>query len=555
MLARLLSALGLAALALTCAAPVPAQTPADDPKWGLSAHGVRGHMAFLADDLLEGREAGTRAEQVAGLYIASQFETFGLEPAGTEGYRQPFAVRAARLERGSVALTVRGADDETRFPNGGDIAAYAHAHIAEQRLDDAEVVFAGHGIVAPEFDVDDYAGLDVAGKIVAVISGPAPFLPADEAAHLAGSGVQRATAQARGAIGVLFLWSPANEQRWPFHRFKTVLWNTDLSLAEHAETPQPGDALASAFVRGAAIEALFAGAPRSYATLLGEAETAPVIGFPLQARVDFTRRSVHDDGFEALNVLGLLPGSDPDLAREVIIVSAHFDHVGVGLPVNGDAIYNGAGDNALGVAIMLEIARALAQAEVKPRRSILFAAVGAEEKGLLGSTYLARNPTLAADRLVGNINIDGALTFYDFADLIAWGAEHSTLQRRIETVLDDLGMSLSPDPFPQEAIFTRSDQYSFIREGVPGAFLFNGFHDLAGENVGLAKWRHMTRTFLHKPSDQLGTLPLDWPATAKFADIARRIVLETANHDERPLWFADSTIADRFAPDAPRATR
>jgi Zn-dependent M28 family amino/carboxypeptidase len=307
-------------------------------------------------------------------------------------------------------------------------------------------------------------------------------------------------------------------------------------------------------VRGSAADALFDGAPRSLASVLEETKLRSPKGFPLTARVSFQRRSNHSDKGTTVNVAGLLRGSDKSLAHETVVLTAHHDHIGIGTPVNGDAIYNGAGDNALGTGALIEVARTIVETKAKPARSILFLAVGGEEKGLVGSDYYAAHPTVQRQDLVANINIDGALPFYDFSDVLGFGVEHSELCGQLADAAGELGLALAPDPFPEQSMFTRSDQYSFARRGIPSVFLFTGFTSMTGENVGKALWNKLGETLVHQPSDDLSQ-PWDYDVIAKFADVARRFALKLAAASERPRWYEDSVFAGLFAAQEPRAKR
>lgn len=529
------------------AAPVPAGAPAiaADPQR------LKAHMALLADDLLEGREAGTRGDALAQLYIQTRFEEIGLRPAGDKGsWLQPFRVRATHLVPGSAELRIAGAT----FANGEEVAIFGDPLEAEQRLE-APAVFAGYGIVAPERGIDDYRGLDLTGKVAVVLGGPPAFLPAAEAAHHGSSEQQRLAAEARGAVGLIILWTPALERRFPFDALKPLLARTDLNWLGPDGRPQvaaPAIRL-RAFARGTAAEALLQGAPRRLPELLEEGRRRSPRGFALPARVSLERRSRHDDGLASANVAALLPGSDPRLRDEIVVLTAHYDHVGIGAPVAGDSIYNGALDNSVGTAMLIEVARLLAAAPVRPKRSILFLAVGAEEKGLIGSDYFAANPSVSG-RIVANINLDGAMPFYDFSDVIAFGAEQSQMGERLAAAAGQLGLVVAPDPFPEEGIFTRSDQYSFVKRGVPSLFLYMGFHDLQGRNVGRRLWDELNAMIVHQPGDDLSQ-PIDYGVTAKFADLFRRVALETANAAQRPRWYRGSPFGRLYAPGEAKAAR
>jgi Zn-dependent M28 family amino/carboxypeptidase len=530
--------------------------PKDSAEIAASAAEIRAHMTVLADDLYEGREAGTRGDALAQLYIASRMAAVGLQPAGDRGgFVRTFRIRATKLIPNTVSFTITGPAGAKDFTNGAEVAVFGDPLEPQQKIDDAALVFAGYGISAPERGIDDYAGLDVRGKVAVVLGGPPPFLPAAEAAHYGSADQQRLAAERAGAIGVVQLWTPAYEARFPWTAMSSLLGRTDMTwigAGGIAHVIAPGIRL-RAFAHGAASDALLAGSGRALARLLAEARTHSPKGFALPSRLSFGRRSSHDDSRRSGNVAGLLVGSDAKLRDEVVVLTAHYDHVGIGPPVAGDAIYNGALDNASGTAGLLEVARLMAAAPQRPKRSVLFLAVGAEEKGLVGSDYFAAHPDGPAAKIVANINLDGMMPFYDFSDVIAFGAEHSQMGERLATAAAQLGLKVAPDPFPEEGIFTRSDQYSFVKRGVPSVFLYVGFSDMAGRSVGRKHWDANAR-FIHQPNDDL-TLPIDYAVAAKFTELFRRLVIVTANTPERPLWYRSSSFGSEFAPNAPKAAR
>ncbi len=233
-------------------------------------------------------------------------------------------------------------------------------------------------------------------------------------------------------------------------------------------------------------------------------------------------------------------------------MGAHLPQGGVGGGENGDSIYNGAMDNAAGIAMILEIARALSTPGARPRRSILFLALTAEEKGLVGSDYFARNPTVDRGRIVGVINLDGAVPFYEFSDVIGFGGEHSTLGEAFARAAAGMGLALSPDPAPQLSFFTRSDHYSFVRVGIPAIFPQMGHHARPGGEGNHHVARRFASEHLHRPSDDL-RLPIDYSVLARYTELLRRFTVHVADADERPLWYQGNFFGDRFAPGAPRA--
>jgi Zn-dependent M28 family amino/carboxypeptidase len=414
---------------------------------------------------------------------------------------------------------------------------------------EAPVVFAGYGLDLPSRGFNDYRGLDVKGKWVAVLSGVPKGTQSEMGAHL--NADKGRMAESRGAIGIITIPTRQESERRPFARRFEGNHEPELSWVDPAGTPfraAPG-IRAGATLSPAAAEALFAGAKRPLATVLDEAfkEGGKPRGFALKQNLKLERQSVMDR-ITSPNVVAILPGSDPALANEYVLLMAHLDHNGIE-PEGTDRIQNGAMDNASGTATMLEVARAMAMSPNRPRRSILFAAVTAEEKGLLGAQYLAKNPVVGNGKVVGVVNLDMPILLYDFTDVIAFGANHSTMGPAVARAGQRMGIALAEDPLPQEGLFTRSDHYRFVQEGVPSVFLMTGF---AGE--GGARFRDFLATHYHKPSDQMD-LPFNWNAGAKFAQINYLIAREIADAPEAPRWYSDSFFGQTVGGNQPKATR
>ena len=510
-------------------------------------------MEFLAHDLLEGREAGTRGYDLAAQYVASQFAQLGLEPAGADGFFQHVPLQQATLIPRSVSLVVSGPRGRRTFTDADHVAAYPSDRDASQQIT-GSLVFAGHGIVSAEHERDDYAGLDVKGKYVVLLGGPPTGLSEEVAAHLGSVAEQTARAAERGAVGALIIYTPALESRFPFARLPSVTHEPTAQWSDSTIAAPAGRALRMvAFTDSVATEALFEGAPRTYGAILADQSTGPIAGFPLVASATVSRRGTLLRSSSA-NVAGLLPGADPALAREIIVLSGHLDHVGIGRPKNGDSIYNGALDNASGIAGMLEIARVLAGPGQRPRRSILFLAVTAEEKGLIGSDYFARNPSVDPGRIVGVINYDGAAAFRDFSAVTGYGATSSTLGAALERAAASMNLRLAPDPAPETSIFTRSDHYSFVKQGTPALFVLPAGETEGGEATANNPDVEFAREHLHQPSDDL-SLPYDYSVFAKFTELFRLLVVEAANAAEPPRWYAEDFFGKQFAPRAPKVPR
>ena len=527
-------ALAVALGALSVQAAEPAFSPA----------AIRAHVEFLADDLLEGREAGSRGFDIAARYVAAQFGALGLSPPVDGGWYQRVPLVRSRLTPSSSATL--GIGDR----------AFAHKHsvliqpsvVETHQSYEGEVVFAGYCIDGD--GRDDYAGLGVKGKLVACLTGFPKGMKSDIGAHL--SSRKRLVAQEHGAVGIVSFKTRQSERVYPFARMledadePASAWLQADGIA-YREAPR---ANLSAFVDGDAARALFSGAPRGLDDILDEADRAGgrPRGFVLPQRVRYARSSGLER-YESANVLGFLRGSDAKLADEVVVLMAHLDHLAPHDSPTGDRIRNGAIDNAAGVATLIEAARALTSSPERPRRSILFAAVTAEESGLLGSQYLAKHPAVAAARVVAVVNLDAPILLYDFTDVIAFGEEHSTLGPIIAQAVERAGVRSSPDPLPEQGLFTRSDHYSFVKEGIPCVALVTGF-----ANGGEKFFREYLERHYHRPSDDI-RLPFDWNAGARFARINYLIARAIADAPTRPLWYSDSLFGNAFAPGEPKARR
>ncbi len=537
-------AAALLAVGLAAAAPAPASRDAGAVP-AFSADRFRAHVTFLADDRLEGRDTGSRGHEIAATYVASQFIGLGLTPGGENGsWFEQVPFRSATLD-GPVSISVSGPSGNRSLENGVD--AIVGPSLLEEKQDiAAPIVFAGYGIDAPAEGVDDYKGLDVRGKFVAILSGVPAGLPSEIAAHL---GDDKGTAAARhGAVGLITLYvDPAR----PFAMRAGAIRRPAISWVgkDGREGRDAAGLQASITLGGAGADALFAGAPSTFAdTRAAAARDGHVRGFPLATSLHLQRSSAWTS-FTSPEVIGLLPGSDPKLRGEYVVLMGHLDHLGMrkGAKPGEDAIYNGALDNAAGVATMIEAARAFAESGQRPRRSILFIANTGEEKGLLGADYFAHYPTVPGGQIAAVVDLDMPLLLYHFTDVIAFGAGHSQVAEAVARAAGQMDLALSPDPMPEENIFVRSDHYEFVKQGVPAIMLATGF-----ANGGAEKWRAFLAGAYHHPNDDL-TQPIDWESGARFAKLNYLISRELANADRRPLWYKGDYFADMFAPNAPRA--
>ena len=542
----------LIALAAALACTLTARASARPAQPAFTPERIKAHVSFLADDLLEGRETGTRGYAIAANYVAQQFAALGLKPAGDAGgwFQQ---VTFQETRRGPAAVTISGPAGVRRFEHGGDAIVGLNPAALRQDVS-APLVFVGFGLDDPAQGLDDYRGLDVRGKIVVVLRGFPKGLSSEVGAHL--NAAKAATAKRRGAIGMLAVATKLSAATVPWATILRYADEPDFTWVDKDGKPFTDDAVGlTAGLNAPAAEAAFAGAPRKLSAILAEADRVGgrPRGFALRtsARLEqaaTARRTTSP------NVAAILPGSDPTLAAEHVALSAHLDHLGIapakpGEAADADRISNGALDNAGGVATMLEVARAAATAPTRPRRSILFLALTAEEKGLLGADYYARHPTVPIDRIVANVNLDMPLLLYPFSDVIAFGAERSTLGRTVAETAAAMNLKLIPDPMAEQGIFTRSDHYMFVKQGVPAVFFATGYAD-GGEQA----WKRFFADHYHRPSDDL-KLPIDWQAGARFAEVNYRLTRAIADADARPHWYRGDFFGDLFAPRAEKAAR
>ncbi|MEQ8406444.1 MAG: M28 family peptidase [Oceanicaulis sp.] len=512
----------------TAAAPETA-TPTAEPAQSVRAGAVEAHIRFLADDLMEGREAGERGYDLAANYVEAQYRLIGLQPGGLEGYRAQVPLQTVTADPEAARFEIEG---EALTP-GDDFIVEASAHHDASAIT-AEAVFAGYGIVAPELGLNDYEGLDVAGKIVVILAGVPEGAPSDVAAHLNNSGTRADFAADAGAAGIVMI--PAEGlTRYTYARRAARARQPSMTVAAAGA---PDNLQVEAAMSEAAAARLFESAPQDFETVIAAARAGESIErFALNKTVTLaqatSRETVYDD-----NVVGVLPGADPALAGEPVIVTAHLDHVGIcRLEEAEDRICNGALDNASGTSIMIETARALSEGPALAR-PVVFVALAAEEQGLLGAAHIAANPTPVMVGMAANINLDMPVIRYRFSDMIAFGAEHSSLGPLAETAAARRDVALTPDPLPQQALFTRSDHYHFVRAGVPSLFLMTGFSSPdAEDDEGQGFLRFLGGDY-HGPGDEVSEVLFE--EGAKFAEINMEIIREVANADETPSWNDDS---------------
>ena len=497
------------------------------------------YVQALANDGMEGRDTGSAAHKRAAEYVAAQFAKAGLEPAGINGYIQPVAFKTRRIveAQSSLALITNGKSESLTLGEDANISMRVDPAPAVE----APLVFVGYGLKIPERQIDDFAGVNLKGAVVVYIAATPASLPGPLQAHFGSAAERWAMYKTAGAIGTIGIANPKNMDI-PWSRSTLSRLQPAMSLADAALEDAPGQQLAVT-MNPAHAEKLFAGSGHTFQELLADVDGGrPMPSFALPARLKAVAKVEHA-AVESQNVVGILRGSDPQRNKEYVAVSAHLDHVGIGQPINGDSIYNGAMDNASGVAAILEVAMSLHDSGQQPARSLLFVAVTGEEKGELGSRYFAAHPTVPSGSIVADVNTDMFLPLFPLKTLMVLGLDESDLGQDIRATAKALNLNVQADPEPQRNRFVRSDQYSFVKVGIPALAMKVGYEANTPEAAIAAKW---TAERYHAPSDDLNQ-PIDMSAAGMYVNVVRDLSVRIANRTTRPKWN-DTSFFKRFAP-------
>ncbi len=496
------------------------------------------HIQNLANDDMKGRNTGSAEHLKAARYVAGEFERSGLKPAGTAGYFQPmkFDVKQIVEDQSSLSLVRNGKREKLTL--GDDATLSLRGDI---QLDtEAAAVFIGYGLKVPEKNYDDLAGLDLRGKIAVYLAGGPSSIPGPLKAHYQSASERWKFLKAAGVVGIATIQNPKSMDI-PWSRARLARLMPSMSLADPSLDESQGLRL-SVTINPERADKFFAGTGHTIAEILAAADgDKPLPRFPLASSIA-AHVQLKKSQVESQNVAGMLPGSDPALKNEYVVMTAHLDHVGVGEPINGDTIYNGAMDDASGVASILEIARMLHESNAKLKRSIVFVTVTGEEKGLQGSRYFAAHPTINEKSIVADINLDMFLPLHSLHFIEVQGLAESTLGDDIRTVAREAGVEVQSDKEPQRNLFIRSDQYSFIRKGVPALAFKFGYIPGSPEEKLHKDW---LKNRYHAPSDDLNQ-PVDKAAAAQFNQIILHLLERVSNAPGRPQWKPDSFFR-RFA--------
>jgi len=510
------------------------------------------HVKVLADDSMQGRLTGSDDYLRAAEYVVEQFKTYGLQPAGVNGFYQPveFDVTRVLAEKSAVSLVVGG--KETPLVLGKD--AVLGARGSQPTAVDAPLVFLGYGLHLPEAKYDDFDSAEVPyaslkGKIVVYINGGPGDLPGALKSYARTAPLAKALADA-GVVGSIAIPTPKSMD-FGWERVASGASQPGMRLAagpKDAEVAKEHPALAeirhtmfSASFNPGEAEKLFAGTGHTFAELLALADAQkPLPRFAMGKNLKATVIT-ESSRVSSPNLVGKLEGSDPRLKNEYVLVSAHLDHLGVGAPIAGSSIYSGAMDDASGVASVLEIARKFSEAKERPKRTMLFVVFTAEEKGLLGSRYFAGHPTVPAQDIVADLNMDMFMPLFPLKKLHVQGLAESTLADDVKVVGAEHKIEIAPDPEPDRNSFIRTDQYSFVQAGVPALAMKFGWTKGSPEYKA---WRGWLAQRYHSTEDNLSQ-PVDYAAAAQFDDFLGDVARRVANDAQRPHYL-ESSFFRRF---------
>ncbi len=494
------------------------------------------HIQVLADDSMEGRNTGSEGHRRAAKYVSQEFERYGLKASGTSGYIQPVKFKVRQIDESASSLDLIRDGKAEPLILGEDASIGVRNDPAP--ANEGALIFVGYGLSIPEYKFDDLAGLDLHGKIAVYLNGGPADIPGQLRSHFASAKERWGAFKKAGAVGLVALANPKSMDI-PWSRASLARFQPAMTLEDSVLDDTIGLRIAVTMNPDHA-DKLFAGSGHTFAELLALADAKkPVphfaLAYSLRAKTALKRSEA-----ESQNVIGVLPGTD--LKNEFVVLTAHLDHVGIGEPINGDRIYNGAMDDASGIATLIEVAAMLKESAAKTRRSIAFVAVTGEEKGLLGSKFFANHPTLRGGRIVADINMDMFLPIHPLKIIEVQGLQESSLGAQIQAVAEAAGLQVQTDQEPDRNRFIRSDQYSFIQQGVPALAFKFGYVPGSPEDALHKDW---LKNRYHAPSDDLNQ-PVDKAAAARFNRVILSLTERVANDDESPRWNKDSFFR-RFA--------
>jgi Zn-dependent M28 family amino/carboxypeptidase len=504
---------------------------------------LKAHIGFLSDDLLGGRAIGSAGSAIAQLYIANQMQMSGLKPGFKDsGYYQKFDMIEINIKP-EVQLKVSSRRGKFDLRYYDEYVAFPGSQNEHIKIESAELVFVGYGIEAPEYNWDDFKNVDVKGKVLLIMNndpdtGDPNFFGGKARLYYGRWSYKYEQAARKGAIGAIIIHTTPSAG-YPWKVIQTSWSGAQFELPQREQSRL----LYKCWVTEEAARKIAESGEKNLDELRLSAEDRgfkPVpLGVTVSGSIDCTYSKI-----KATNVAGVIEGSDPELREQAVVFTAHYDHIGTGKAVNGDSIYNGARDNASGVASILTLAQAFSQLDKPPRRSLVFIAVDGEESGLLGSQYYAENPTLPPGKIAANINIDCVNIWGKTRDVSIVGSNKSTIDAEVKEVVNIQGRIALPDVMPEQGFFYRGDQFSFAKIGVPCLWLSGG-QDFVGrpKGWGQKKVKDWIANHYHQPSDEYNA---NWDLSGCIEDLHLifQVALKLANQDKMPFWLP----GDEFEP-------
>ncbi len=502
----------------------------------LSKDALQMHIRFLGSDIFEGRGTGTRGGDLSAKYLALEFDKIGLIPIGDKNtYYQHIPMHGSIPTNGSV-MKLYNSNEESELKLGRDYLLYKSG---DQTFtpNPKELVFAGYGIFAPEYDYNDYYAIDVENKIVVILNGEPistdnAFFDGEKPTVYSHHEAKLRIAMSRGASGCVILPNPTDYRFMKWNDIMTQFAFEDITLA-YSPT-----ANLSVLMNPIAGQRLFKEAEFSLNEVYRMHFETRMLSFPLNTELSF-KGIFKERDFVSPNIIGMIEGSDPKLRDSYLIITAHYDHLGIGPAIKGDSIYNGVFDNAIGVAAVLELARVYSKMKPAPKRSIIFMLTTGEEKGLLGSIYYTDHPIVPLYKTIANLNIDGIALFDDFKSIIGVGKEYSSLGLVFDSVANKFNLSISeiPPGFINDESFSRSDQIAFANSGIPAFLIYEGVDYInLSRDEALNKLVHYSENVYHTPFDDLNQ-PMNFDAALKHLKVLLGFSYFVANSEEEPYWY------------------
>ncbi len=500
---------------------------------------IKADIAYLADDKLKGRGPGTEGFQMAVDYVTGRLKSLGVKPAGENGtWVQEVKLRKATAGTATATLTTKTA---TELKQGADFNVLPNPSKPDISLD-APLVFAGYGASEPSLGYDDYAGLDVKGKVVLVVRGAPDKFSSSVMSHTMNPTTILKAAADHGAIGVMICSADSTSRMSNMRGGQYSVIGKDGSVVI-SRSFYSDDVKVLALLSYAVFNGLVKDAGKTIPAMVAQMKSGQPSSLALNGSLKLAYTSTYND-IISYNVVGKIEGSDPKLKNEYVVHSAHLDHLGIGRPVEGDSIYNGAHDNASGVASVLAISGIYHNIKERPKRSILTVLLTGEELGDLGSGYFAARPTVPVKDIVADVNTDMPTIIAPLLSVTALGAEHSSLAKQVDQAAGYLGLGVEPDPEPKQVRFVRSDQYSFVVNGIPALHIKYGAKTADGKNNlndFVAKWR---AKYYHKPQDDINGI-FNFTAGKTYAELNFLIGYLVANDTDRPTWNPGDIFATK----------